>query len=331
MYAMDGTLVHQEDLKRNKRIYHMYLAGDPVAQAEVDITSGASTSKYLHTDALGSPMAVTNATSGILERTQYEPYGLVINRALRDGPGYTGHVEDAVTALNYMQQRYFDPLTGRFLSVDPVSADSSGDLRFFNRYAYAFDNPYTFNDPDGRAAHVAIGAGVGALFGGGMEIYRQLHKDGKVSNWKNVGLETGKGAIVGGLTAAVPGSTALTFGSAGAKAVVGVSNAVAVGAGGEVIAQAAKGQSIDTGDALMAGLANGVGLGAGKVVEPFAKAAATVRVAGNPGFQVTSLRGTVFTHGATPPVEATSETLKQLVQDTGGSAASSLLEERLKK
>lgn len=48
-----------------------------------------------------------------------------------------------------MQQRYYDPLIGRFLSVDPVAAYGS-DTRYFNRYWYAAGNPYKFTDPDGR-------------------------------------------------------------------------------------------------------------------------------------------------------------------------------------
>jgi hypothetical protein len=50
--------------------------------------------------------------------------------------------------MNYMQQRYYDPMIGRFLSVDPVTATSVGGN--FNRYWYANDNPYRFIDPDGR-------------------------------------------------------------------------------------------------------------------------------------------------------------------------------------
>ena len=46
-------------------------------------------------------------------------------------------------------QRYYDPGIERFLSVDPVTADG-GDMRHFNRYAYAYNNPYRFTDPDGR-------------------------------------------------------------------------------------------------------------------------------------------------------------------------------------
>lgn len=50
-----------------------------------------------------------------------------------------------------MQQRYYDPEIGRTLSRDPVTAFSSGDMRHFNGYAYAFNNPYRFTDPDGRS------------------------------------------------------------------------------------------------------------------------------------------------------------------------------------
>jgi uncharacterized protein RhaS with RHS repeats len=52
-------------------------------------------------------------------------------------------------------QRYYDPSIGRFLSVDPVTAYDTGDMRHFNRYAYAFNNPYTFTDPDGRQSKAA--------------------------------------------------------------------------------------------------------------------------------------------------------------------------------
>jgi hypothetical protein len=58
--------------------------------------------------------------------------------------------------LKFMQQRYCDPLCGCFLSVDPTTAYDNGDMRFFNRYAYAFNNPYKFNDPDGRETGAAF-------------------------------------------------------------------------------------------------------------------------------------------------------------------------------
>jgi RHS repeat-associated protein len=51
----------------------------------------------------------------------------------------------------YMQQRYYEPLAGRFLSVDPVTTDAKTGSNF-NRYNYANNNPYRFKDPDGRIA-----------------------------------------------------------------------------------------------------------------------------------------------------------------------------------
>jgi len=68
--------------------------------------------------------------------------------------GRTLHVNDADTGLVYMQQRYYDPIAGRFLSVDPVTTDAkTGD--HFNRYNYADNNPYKFVDPDGRNPVIA--------------------------------------------------------------------------------------------------------------------------------------------------------------------------------
>ncbi|MDO5506129.1 MAG: RHS repeat-associated core domain-containing protein [Pseudoxanthomonas suwonensis] len=149
-YDRNGRQMFGTNGRTNLHTQYVYLGGRLIATRER--TSGTDTHivKYQHTDALGSPVAVTGATRAVIERTEHEPYGRVANRAMRDGPGYTGHMEDASTGLNYMQQRYYDPGVGRFLSVDPVTAYSNGDMRFFNRYVYGFNNPYKFNDPDGR-------------------------------------------------------------------------------------------------------------------------------------------------------------------------------------
>jgi len=55
-----------------------------------------------------------------------------------------------------MQQRYYDPGIGVFLSIDPISANRN-PLAQFNRYRYANSNPYKFYDPDGRESREGIG------------------------------------------------------------------------------------------------------------------------------------------------------------------------------
>ena len=69
--------------------------------------------------------------------------------AMEDKPGYTGHVEDKDLSLTYMQQRYYDPVIGRFYSNDPVGFTASNPMSF-NRYLYVNNNPYKYTDPDGN-------------------------------------------------------------------------------------------------------------------------------------------------------------------------------------
>ncbi|MGH8084026.1 MAG: RHS repeat domain-containing protein [Lysobacter sp.] len=154
LYSQTGSLMFDSDLRKQQRHQYIYLGGSLVATREQDIVTGTYSNRYQHTDALGSPVVVTNQARGVLERGEYEPFGQVLNRALKDGPGYTGHVEDAATGLVQMQQRYYDPMLGRFLSVDPVVANASNGANF-NRYRYANNNPYKFVDPDGRQSHMA--------------------------------------------------------------------------------------------------------------------------------------------------------------------------------
>ncbi|PPJ43396.1 MULTISPECIES: RHS repeat-associated core domain-containing protein [unclassified Pseudoxanthomonas] len=124
--------------------------------AVASVASAQTAVEYIHTDALGTPVAVTNSAGAVIERSVYEPYGQLINRPLTDGPGFTGHVQDAATGLTYMQQRYYDPTVARFLSNDPVTAYDN-PISGFNRYRYAANNPYRFVDPDGRIDWEALG------------------------------------------------------------------------------------------------------------------------------------------------------------------------------
>lgn len=105
---------------------------------------------YIHTDALGSVVAKSDANGNVIERITYEPYGAVVGAPVADGPGYTGHVSDAATGLSQMQQRYMDPQLGMFLSVDPGAAYQQ-PVGQFNRYRSANGNTYKFKDPDARA------------------------------------------------------------------------------------------------------------------------------------------------------------------------------------
>jgi len=90
--------------------------------AIIGSADAATTVEYLHTDALGTPVAVTNQSRQIIDQSFYRPFGMTVLGPALDKPGFAGHVSDALTRLSYMQQRYYDPKLGVFLSVDPVTA-----------------------------------------------------------------------------------------------------------------------------------------------------------------------------------------------------------------
>ncbi|MGB3463339.1 MAG: RHS repeat-associated core domain-containing protein [Rhodanobacter lindaniclasticus] len=110
----------------------------------------AGTHHYYYTDAQGTVLAKADANGAIVATNDYAPYGTAVTSMspAPSGPGYTGHVNDPESGLVYMQARYYDPVVGRFLSVDPVGP-SPGNAYIFSRYAYVNNNPVSGVDPTG--------------------------------------------------------------------------------------------------------------------------------------------------------------------------------------
>ena len=110
---------------------------------------------FVHTDALGSPVAETNSAGQLVRLSHYNPFGEELEQK-KDDVAYTGHKYDADLALSYMQARYYDPVIGRFYSNDPVGTlehlSTSNGIHGFNRYAYANNNPYKYTDPTGMTS-----------------------------------------------------------------------------------------------------------------------------------------------------------------------------------
>lgn len=150
-YSRAGQLLYAEDYKTARSNLYIYLSGSQVAKRTLMHATGALQTSYQHTDALGSLVAATTDTGTVQRRERMTAYGEPVDGSWANGHGFTGHQNDAATKLVYMQQRYYDPVIGRFLSADPVATDPvAGSM--FNRYYYANGNPYRYIDPDGRTA-----------------------------------------------------------------------------------------------------------------------------------------------------------------------------------
>jgi RHS repeat-associated protein len=143
LYSNAGVLMHAEDQRTSEVIDYVNLEGQLVAERTTPLFGGLVTTRYQHADLRGSPTVVSNAGGTQIERSIEQPFGAPYDGIYRDGPGFTGHATDAASGLTYMQQRYYDPIAMRFLSVDPAQSE-------FNRYSYGANNPFKFVDPDGR-------------------------------------------------------------------------------------------------------------------------------------------------------------------------------------
>ncbi len=133
---------------------HVYISGKRVIEQSTDFlgtTQLTPTLMFLQPDASGSVVSSTWAGGGLLYKENYRPYGDQVSGA---GNGFNkqwfaGQSQDA-TDLIYMGARYYNPLSGRFYSIDPKEVDPQ-DLHSFNRYSYANNNPNRFVDPDGNS------------------------------------------------------------------------------------------------------------------------------------------------------------------------------------
>jgi RHS repeat-associated protein len=97
-------------------------------------------------DALGSTLALTDATGAVQTEYTYEPFGATTpaGQASTSPHQFTGRENDG-TGLYYYRARYYHPGLSRFLSEDPLEF-AAGD---WNLYAYVSNSPLNGTDPLG--------------------------------------------------------------------------------------------------------------------------------------------------------------------------------------
>jgi len=100
--------------------------------------------EYLHADGLGSIVKVTNVNGLATLTRQYDSWGTLQVGANEPGYAFTGREWDSETGLYYYRARYFDSVSGLFLSEDPLKFAEGG-----NFYAYVAGKPTTLTDPMG--------------------------------------------------------------------------------------------------------------------------------------------------------------------------------------
>jgi RHS repeat-associated protein len=225
-------------------------AGDQLV-ATIETVGAVVTPYYDHTDHLNSISVVSNSTGALIETLDYYPYGSqrISSGSYSPQRRFIGQVYDDNTNFNYLQARYYQSSTGRFISQDIMfkligSSDfdkkwsgnwrdvqSSDQLALteylsnpqnLNSYSYAINNPLKYSDPNGEFYAQIIGTGLGLLGGFvgqyGSDIVQNINsgKSGismilPSSSPKDYLISSGRGALVGLATSlGGPGAGAIT-------------------------------------------------------------------------------------------------------------------------
>ncbi|MFY1623855.1 RHS repeat-associated core domain-containing protein [Micromonospora sp. WMMD735] len=114
------------------------------------IRTGTSTNySFALTDTQGTPTLYLNNTAQTPIWRQYTPYGEPRGSAsvTPDNRGFLNKPLNAATGFTRLGAREYDPIIGRFISVDPIMDGT--DPQQWNGYAYSRISPATLSDPSG--------------------------------------------------------------------------------------------------------------------------------------------------------------------------------------
>ncbi|MGY3520232.1 RHS repeat-associated core domain-containing protein [Micromonospora sp. PTRAS2] len=102
------------------------------------------------TDHHGTAVASVAAATGAITWRRSTPYGGPRGNNPTSWPsqrGFLGGPQDPMSGLTHLGAREYDPLIGRFISVDPIQ--DLTDPQQWNPFAYANNSPVTLSDPTG--------------------------------------------------------------------------------------------------------------------------------------------------------------------------------------
>ena len=180
-YDQQGNRVGMADSSNHFYYYIYNLQGDVIALADASTGKLAATYTY---DAWGKIVKINGQNPEDVAST---------NIANINPFRYRGYYYDTETSLYYLNSRYYDPDTGRFISAD---GQLNEGVLGYNMFAYCENNPVNGSDPDGDMVWWAAAALGGAAF----EVASYLIGNaisGQKSTWGGAAKAALKGAVEG--------------------------------------------------------------------------------------------------------------------------------------
>jgi RHS repeat-associated protein len=139
------------------------LNGAAVDQILARIPSGSSTPTWYLTDRLGTVRDIVSGQGTELDHIVYDSFGSVVtetNATNGDRFKYAGQEYDATTGMYFDRARYYEAVTGRFMSLDPLGF-AAGDANLFR---YVGNDTTNGVDPSGLQQFTPTGSASSLLF-----------------------------------------------------------------------------------------------------------------------------------------------------------------------
>ncbi len=133
-YDAGGNVVSVKYITANDTNEYYYLRNAQGDIVKLIDANGVSVVEYTY-DTWGKKVTTTGSLAGTLGL--FQPFR------------YRGYVYDWETGFYYLQSRYYDPTTGRFISADVLLSTGQGVLGH-NCYAYCLGNPGNMTDDGGN-------------------------------------------------------------------------------------------------------------------------------------------------------------------------------------
>ncbi len=155
-YVLDGTTIIKEihTYGNYYNIEYYYDSSDNIIGFSI---YGA---KYLYLKNLQNDIiGIVDSDNNLVVEYYYDAYGRIIK--INDTSGvdlgtinpfrYRSYYQDNETGWYYLNSRYYDPLTNRFITMDQIEyLGSSGSVLSYNLYSYCENEPINNIDPNGN-------------------------------------------------------------------------------------------------------------------------------------------------------------------------------------
>jgi RHS repeat-associated protein len=162
-YTVEYTLIDDRVIYETDGDYGIFYTYDENGiiisfNYDSDVTDQVDGQEYFYIRNLqGDVTAITDSSGAIVVEYKYDSFGNIVDTSVGSGYEeilehnsytYRGYRQDKETNWYYLQSRYYNAETGRFINSD-VYIGTEGLPQSTNIFAYTFNNPINYIDPNG--------------------------------------------------------------------------------------------------------------------------------------------------------------------------------------